>query len=135
MIKTKIISEVVGSPQEHVDKTVKLLLEKIKENKSFECKEEKIFEAQKIEGQPLYSAFIEYILEFSKLEDFTGFCFDYMPSSIEILEPAEFKMSAIDTSEMFNELMARLHQNDLLLRKVLAELEWIKREEKVDKKS
>ena len=31
MIKTKIISEIVGSPEEHVNNTLSLLLDKIKD--------------------------------------------------------------------------------------------------------
>jgi len=50
-----------------------------------------------------------------------------MPSSIEILEPQELKINTTNAAELFNDLLARLHQNDLLLRNVIAELGMLKR--------
>ena len=46
MIKTRIISEIVGSPQEHVNKTMDLLLERIREKKDIRLNNEKKFNAE-----------------------------------------------------------------------------------------
>ena len=51
MIKAKIISEVVGSPQEHVNKTLNLILEKLKERNGINIDEERLFEAQIAKNQ------------------------------------------------------------------------------------
>ena len=127
MIRAKIISEVVGSPQNHVDDTLKLLLDKIKERKDFVVNNEQIFEAQKMENNPLFSGFIEYELELSDVKKVIDFCFDFMPSSIEIIEPDEFNINSFIISDLFNELMARLHQNELTLRNALAQIELLKK--------
>ncbi|MFH1592518.1 MAG: hypothetical protein ABIB47_04085 [Candidatus Woesearchaeota archaeon] len=126
MIKTKIISEIVGSPEEHVNTTMGLLLDKIKESKQLTVTSEKKFEAQKIPEKPLFSAFIEYEAEFEELQKLIDFCFDFMPSSIEILEPAEIRLKAESSADLFNELLARLHQNDLFLRNLIAEMKLLK---------
>jgi len=126
MIRTRIISEIVGSPEEHVNKTTDLLLNKIKEKKDLKISNERKFKAEKMEGNPLYSAFIEYEVEFQKLESLIGFCFDFMPSSIEILEPKEVNIPATNAADLFNELLAQLHQNDLFLRNMAAELKMLK---------
>lgn len=127
MIKTKIINEVLGSPKEHVENTMKLLIDNMKKNGNLKFNSENIFEAVKLENNPLYSSFAELEIEFEALESLVGFCFDYMPSSIEILEPSELKLGAISLSELFNELMARLHNNEMLLRNALAELSLLKK--------
>jgi len=130
MIKTKIISEIVGTPEDHVNKTVDLLLAKIKERKDIKVISEKKFEAQKVKDKPFYSAFIEYEAEFEKLNNLISFCFDFIPSSIEILEPNEIKIPALSAGEFLNELLARLHENDLFLRNLIAELKLLKKEQK-----
>jgi len=127
MIKCKIISEVLGSPQEHVDKTLNLLLERLKERKSLNASNEKMFQAEKVEGKPLFSGFIEYEIGVENISDLTGFCFDFMPSSIEILDPNELKINSVHAGEFFNDMLARLHQNDMFLRNTVAEMAMLKR--------
>ncbi|MEK6934689.1 MAG: hypothetical protein AABW46_02315 [Nanoarchaeota archaeon] len=127
MVKVKIINEVLGSPKDHVEKTLKLLMDAARRNKDFKINSEKIFEARKLEDNPFFSAFTELEIEFKDLQDLIGFCFDFMPSSIEILEPGELKMDSIRGSDLFNELMARLHQNDMALKNALAELAILKK--------
>ena len=126
MIKTKIISEVVGSPEEHVNKTLDLLLTKIKEIKGVEFLSEKKFLAEKMEGKPLFSAFIEYEMGFEKFQDLVSFCFDFMPSSIEIIEPTIHTLDSTNLATMFNDLLARLHQNELFLRNMAAQIKLLK---------
>ncbi len=130
MIKVRIINEVLGSPKEHVENTLKLLLDNMRQNKNLKLINEMIFEATKLGDKPLYSSFAELEIEFKVLEDLVGFCFDYMPSSIEILEPEELRLEAISVSDLFNELMARLHQNDMMLKNAMAELAVLKREKR-----
>ena len=127
MIKARVISEVLGSPQDHVDKTLKLLLEKLKERKSLDVNQEKIFNAEKIEGKPFFTGFIDYEINIKDLGELTSFCFDFMPSSIEILEPDELKVKPTNLGELFNDLLARLHDNDMLLRNTIAELTLLKK--------
>ena len=129
MIVTRMISEVVGSPEEHVNKTIDLLLDRISEYKKIKIISEKKFEAKKMDTDPLFSGFIEYEAEFEKIEHIIDFCFDFMPSSIEIIEPLNISISATAAADIFNELLARLHQNDLLLRNIIAELKLIKQKE------
>jgi len=79
-----------------------------------------------MENSQLFSGFIEYEIEFQNIESIVGFCFDFMPSSIEVMEPLALSMSAAATGDLFNELLARLHQNDLFLRNMIAELKMLK---------
>lgn len=127
MIKAKVISEVVGMPREHVDKTLNLLLEKLKERKNLSLSNERTFNAEKMEDKPLFSGFIEYEINVENINELSGFCFDFMPSSIEVLEPDEFRLNAVNAAEFMNDILARLHQNDMFLRNAIAELKMLKK--------
>ena len=127
MIKARIISEVLGSPQEHVDKTLKLLLDKIKERKELNLTNDKTFNAEKLEDKLLFSGFLEYEISVESLNTLSGFCFDFMPSSIEILEPDSLNFKTVEMADLFNEILARLHQNDMFLRNAVAEMNLLKR--------
>jgi len=48
--------------------------------------------------------------------------FDYMPSSVEIIEPPNFSLKLEDANALLNDLAARLHQYDALLKKSRIEL-------------
>lgn len=37
------------------------------------------------------------------------FCFDYMPSSVEIIEPEEIVYKSVDFTDFLNDVQARLH--------------------------
>ena len=59
MIKTKIINEVLGMPKEHVENTLKLLIDNMRQNKNLKFISESVFEATQLGDKPLYSSFAE----------------------------------------------------------------------------
>ena len=128
MIKAKVISEVLGSPQEHVNKTMNLLLNKLKESKELNLKNERVFESEKLEDRPLFSGFIEYEVSVEGLDNLIDFCFDFLPSSVDILDPDELKFNNTIANDFVNDMLARLHQNDMFLRNALAELTHLKKD-------
>ncbi|MDO8628377.1 MAG: hypothetical protein Q7R56_01325 [Nanoarchaeota archaeon] len=132
MIKANTIIEVVGSPEEHVNDVLGQLLEKITQKKEYILHTKKVFKAKKMEKQPLWSAFAEISISYKDLETLTGFCFDFMPSSIEIIEPEELAMKQTTISNVVNDLLARLHQYDMILKNIHAENVLLKR--KMEKK-
>ena len=110
----------LGAPKEHIEETLKLYVEKMKT-------QEKDIVVRNIEyGEPkevnsLFSVFVELELEFTDMKTLTYFCFDYMPSSIEVFEPSEFTYSANDYTDFLNDLQARLHKFDMMIRNLSAE--------------
>ena len=121
MIIVKLISEVLGSPKEHVDKALNLILDKIKEQNGLKVADSKFFEAQKMEDKPLFTGFIEYTIEVEDPQRLIDFCFDFMPSSLEIIEPDELDMKSVKFADMLNDLLAKLHRNEMALRNLIAE--------------
>ena len=55
-----------------------------------------------------------------------AFCFDYMPSSIEITKPDEFIMKKSTVENLVNDLQARLHEVDMIIKKQKNENEFLK---------
>ena len=104
-VYTRIIMEMVGKPIEHVSETLEEHLKKIREN--FDVKKEKIEKPQEQEG--FFSSFAELEIVFDKPIDMVYFCFDYMPSSIEILQPEKFELKNNEFSGYLNDLQSRLH--------------------------
>ena len=114
------IMEVMGSPKEHVDETLQLLMKKLKDDKTFKFVKGDMFDAVPVEKTPLFTGFVDVELEFKKFEELTGFCFDYYPSSIEIIEPENLNIKNNELSLLFNDIAARLHKTHKLVREIHA---------------
>jgi len=129
----KVIIEVAGKPKEHIENTLRLVLKKIKDEETdikfkqgdlYKAKEVNISTEQK--GQ-IWSTFTELELYMKDVETLIGFCFTYMPSSIEILEPQDIRFNLKDFSDLLTELLARLHQIGIVLKNLNAEKEVLNR--------
>lgn len=126
-ILAKTIIEVLGSPKEHVEETMQMLVEKAKHSKNFEVTRHEIFPAKKVEQKPFWTTFTEMEIETDHVIKLMGFCFDFMPSSVEILDPQKLEVSSIDIGDWLNDLLAKLHQYDMVLKNIHAENILLKR--------
>ena len=104
-VYARVILEIVGKPKEYVTESLAEHIKKVKEN--FDVKKEKIEKPEEQEG--FFSSFAELEIIFKKPIDLVYFCFDYMPSSIEILEPEYFKLKNNEFSNYLNDVQSRLH--------------------------
>lgn len=120
-IKTNIIIEVLGSPKDHVNETLNLLIKRLKEDIKLSVAKTKVFDAVPVEKTPMWTGFVEAEVHFKKFEDLTGFCFDYYPSSIEIVEPEKVDINAPELSMLFNDIAARLHKTHKIVRDMHAQ--------------
>ncbi len=116
-IRVAFILEMIGRPPEHLIKSMKEILEKIKDVQGVEIKEENVFEAKKLESKEnLYSTLAEVEAVFDNLEILSEILFTYMPSHFEVIEPEEMRLKNIDITAMINKIIRRLHQADELVR-------------------
>jgi len=125
-IVIKIVLEMLGAPKEHVEETMKKVIEKMKGAAT--VREFKEFPAEKVEDKPFFSSFTEAEIEFKDIEKVVGFCFDFMPSSVELLHPSELKMTGPNMNSFLNDILARLHQYDMVLKNVHAQNILMKKE-------
>ena len=115
------VCEILGAPKEHVEETMKLLVEKAKEIKDATMLENEIMPAIEQENGKLFSTFVEMQILFKTKEALIGFCFDFMPSSIEVIEPESIVIENNIFSAWLNELQGRLHQLDMIAKEKRAE--------------
>ncbi len=117
----RAIIEVLGKPKEHVDASLKGYLQKLKEDGRYQVLEEDLADLKQHEESDLWMAFAELEIKTKSVVDIIDFCFDYMPSLIEILEPDELKISGLDVSTFLNDLQAKLHGVDMLAKQLKME--------------
>ena len=123
-IKVKIVIEILGSPKEHVEKTMKGVIEKLKNEKEIKMLRETTYEAEQLESEQLknmWSTFSDIEIEIENISELMGLCFDYMPSSIDILEPHKMDLETTKIAEFMNDLLAKLHKLDMMLKNAIAE--------------
>lgn len=122
-MKTRLIIEIAGSPKEHVDKAILLLGEKFGEGvPEIKVIKTSVREPHPIKGQEkIWTGFIEFEVDVRDLPTAVGLIFDYLPSSIEIVEPDQMLVQIADINVIINDLSARLHQYDAALKILKAE--------------
>lgn len=104
----------LGKPREHVEQTLKSYINRLKEEGEIGIFDEHFAPAE--EKGSLFSTFVDFEGRFKDINQLIGFCFDAMPSSIDILEPAELNINTKDLTDLLNDLQARLHNADMELK-------------------
>lgn len=122
-IQAKAVIEILGSPKEHVEETMTAVINKVKEN--FRLLSEKTYVPEELQG--LWSSFAELEIGFKDVGQLVGFCFDFMPSSIEIIGPLSFNLKCTDVADLLNDLLAKLHRYDMVVKNLNAENILLKR--------
>lgn len=111
------VIEIAGKPEKHIIDTMQLLLKRLPENKVFEIVEKTVHPAAKIEGsEEMYSTFTELTILTEKADNINEFVQQYLPASIEIIEPEHIQLTNVEASGMYNDIIARLHHNDMQTR-------------------
>ncbi|MCD4666617.1 hypothetical protein K8R47_02295 [archaeon] len=125
MIKIRAIIEVLGKPKEFVEKVIKEMVGKIKEEKKI--LKYQVFEAEE-KKDGVFSSFAEIELEFDNFDGLSLFCFQFMPSSIEILEPDKFNSDSKEIENFLNDILGRLHHNEMVVKKLGIENQQLKKQ-------
>ena len=127
-IVARITVEVLGSPKEHVEETLIQVLKKLKEEKNITIKEEKAYECAQMDNK-LWSTFADVKFETTTLRRVQDICFDYMPSTLEILEP--LKLEEVDCNEfsdLMNDMLTQLHKYMMVVNKLKLENTYMMKE-------
>lgn len=114
-----VIIEILGKPKEHVTTTIREYVKKIKETKGYDVVKEHYSEPEPVEK--MFSVYAEIELWIDGLNKVLSLCYDYMPSSIEIVEPEMLKYRSSDFSGFINDMQARIHNIDMLVKNLRAE--------------
>lgn len=123
-IRCRTIIEVLGKPKEYVEDAIKRYISHIKEDSELVILNEDYSEIK--EQGKLWSKFVELELVVKGTKKLIGFCFEYMPSSLEVLKPEHLVMTNSELSNFLNDLQARLHSVDMIVKQLKAENDFLK---------
>ena len=123
-IRCRTIIEVLGKPKEYVEDALKQYIEHIKEDSELVILNEDYSEIK--EQGKLWSKFVELDLVIKGTRKLISFCFEYMPSSIEVVKPEHLIMTNPELSNFLNDLQARLHSVDMIVKQLKAENDFLK---------
>ena len=121
-IVARVIIQMLGAPKEHIEKTLKEYIDKIKdEHKDIKILNKYQSKAKKEKNDKLFKVFSELEIEVKGVDSLVWFCFDYMPASVEIVEPDKLVYDSHEFTNFLNDLQAKLHKLDMLLKHFSAE--------------
>jgi hypothetical protein len=118
-IHSIIIIEILGRPADHVKKSMEALVDELGKVKGVEIAKKEIHEPKEIEKHNLFTTFAEVEILTENFKKLTDLIFEYMPSSIEIMEPQEAVMNINEANNLVNDLTARLHRYDAVAKTLM----------------
>ncbi len=108
-----MIVEIAGRPGKHVKETLDTHIDQIKKLKDVMLINKTLSEPKIVDKEKeIYTCFAEVEFETNNMKRVIDLVFDFMPSSIEIIEPAEVKLDLQETTSFLNDLTGRLHRYD-----------------------
>ena len=140
-IVASFIIEILGRPKEHLEKSLKELIEKLGNEKGVNIIESKVHEPKLLEQKEtdnqetkkikdtlektgmiltneIYTAFAEVDAELEDLNSLLVVAFNYMPSNIEITHPEKFLLKNSDIGSILTNTILRLHRYDELVKNI-----------------
>ena len=126
-ITFRALMEVLGKPKEHVKESLDKYVSKLKSSEQYTVLNEEYAEVEQREDSDLWATFVELEIKTDSIENLVLFCFEYMPSSIEVLTPSEMKLTDQDLSHFLSNLQGRLHQIDMVAKQLKIENDVLKK--------
>jgi len=126
--KGHAIIEVLGKPKEHVEQALKNVVASLKESNVFKAHDTQISDVINAKDtETMFTGFVESEVDFKVYDDIFGFVIDFMPSSLEIYEPEDLKLDHASFNNMLNDIIARIHEYDKIVRDKIAETVMLER--------
>ncbi len=125
-ITFRTMIEVLGRPEEYVENALSEYLVKLKADKKYKVLSADKAAVKKLETQDLWSVYAELEMETEKLEHLMVFCFEYMPSVIEIIRPGELIINDGEFSLFLSDLQGKLHHVDMVAKQMKFEHDQMK---------
>tara|TARA_Y100000031_G_C8136731_1_gene345613 strand:- start:93 stop:779 length:687 start_codon:yes stop_codon:yes gene_type:complete len=115
----RVILEVLGASktmksEDYVTDLLVKLVEKMKKESDTIFTKEHFSKPKK--QTKLYATYAELELIVKDVPSLIALCFDYLPSSVEIMEPEKMALQSSDLSGFLNDLQARLHKMDAIVK-------------------
>ena len=138
-VKALLIFEILGKPPEHIVITLEQLIDRLGENKGIKVTDRKVHEPHPVERKDdkgdiidkvegLFSTFAEVEVEVDGLNLLLLIAFNMLPSCIQILEPAEFRLKNFELTNLLSEIVVRMHKYDEIAKAILIERDGLVKE-------
>jgi hypothetical protein len=113
MVTAIIVVEMMGKPADYLKQSLETHIGNLEKRKNVEIKRKDLNDPKEIENSGgMFSCFAEVELEVEKLKELFDIIFDYMPSSVEVVEPSSVSISLEEATALLNNLTGRLHRYD-----------------------
>lgn len=119
MVTAIMIVEIMGRPPEHLRKSLEEHIGKLDSvkgveviNKDFSDTKEVEVDEKTPETRGLFTCFCEVEFSVESLAQLANVMFDFMPASIEVVDPSQITLSPEEATGFMNNLTGRLHRYD-----------------------
>jgi hypothetical protein len=113
MVTAIMIIEMMGRPKEHLQGALVEHISKLESTKGITMIKKMFSEPRLLDEKTgLYTIFSEVEFNCSNLLDLMNIIFDFMPASIEVVDPATLNLSSEEATLVMNALTGRLHKYD-----------------------
>jgi len=113
-----MIVEMAGRPAEHVKEMLTNHVGVLDKNKDIEVHSINVSEPKEIEmenvpkGSEMFTCFAEVDFEVESFSRLSEIVFDFMPSSVEVIEPSKVTLDPSEASNLLNNIAGRMHRYD-----------------------
>ena len=122
------IIELLGRPKESVESGLKQVVSTLESSDIVKAGEIEVSDVVNAKDtKTMFAGFIEFDVEFKTYDDIFGFLIDFMPSSLEINEPAELKLDHASFNNMLSDVIAKLHEYDKIVKDTITERVFLER--------
>jgi hypothetical protein len=108
-VLAQVAFELVGSPKEHIEKSIKSYVNNIRNEPQIKILDEEFGEAEDA-GGGMFSTYADLEMLFDNLDKLNWMCINFMPASVEIIAPEELRFSDKDLTNWFNDILSKLHE-------------------------
>ncbi len=126
MVRAIMIVEMAGRPAEHLTTAIEKHIGVLNGVKDITVHSIKVSEPREIDtkevdsGEKMWTVFAEADFECDSFGRLSETMFDFMPSSIEVIEPSKLTLDMTETTDLLNNISGRMHRYDEIA-KVLGE--------------
>ena len=108
-----MIVEIAGRPAEHVKAALETHVGVLKQVKDVSVHSINVSEPKEIEeSEGIFTCFAEVDFEAETFLRISEIMFDFMPSSVEVLEPARVSLNIGEATALLNNIAGRMHRYD-----------------------
>ncbi len=118
----RAIIEVLGKPESHIAEVMNKVIEKLKSEEGITLVKHEVTKPEVVK-QKSFSVFAEVEVKIVSFTRLLNFCYDYLPTSVEVLDTEKVVLPVREFVNGLNDSLTRLHQYNLMVNNLLAKQE------------